>query len=176
MFAECTVYGVGWIDGSLRLSRRRDPTLASWPPTTPRPRPNPRAVWPPGATVPPRRPEPAVPRTCRTLRLWHQQSRAHEALLTFLRDGRSRDGRWWWCCYGPWTFAVVEDRSSTWLRSPPSFSSLALTRKIHYLRAPILNLIELSPAVHRNRASRRVREAARSSSSRILGASPRSSK
>ena len=36
-------------------------------------------------------------------------------------------------------------------RSPPSFSSLALTRKIRYLRASILNLIHLVTAVHNDR-------------------------
>ena len=64
--------------------------------------------------------------------------------LAFLRDGRLGSSRWWCRCYGPWTSAVLEEWSSTWPRSPPSFSWLALARKIRYLRASILNLIELS--------------------------------
>jgi hypothetical protein len=38
-------------------------------------------------------------------------------------------------------------------RSPPRFSLLALTRKIRYLRASILNLIHLVTAVHNDRTS-----------------------
>src|SRR5918994_1344581 len=132
------------------------PTLALWPPTTahrpsrpppsarPRPPPTPR---PPTATRPPRPPAPASPKTCRTLRRWDARRHAHEAAAEFLGSTCEDVGC---CCYRPWTYAVVEDRFSTWPRSPPSFSPLALTRKIRYLRPPILNAIELAaPAGHR---------------------------
>jgi hypothetical protein len=153
-FGESAFYEVGCTDESIRHSRRR-PYASAMDANDPTPKTNPTSSMAPkshsaaktigtGSSKNLPYASPMAPANARAWGLWGAPERGAcegrslvVVLLLWAVGLRRRRG------------AVLNMAT----RSPPSFSSLAVTRKIRYPRASILNLIQPATAVHYDRTS-----------------------